>query len=78
MFHISQTSALPPLGSLILMDKIMIATYSFLGASLIVTALISVNEDFWKKPQYTKFANLYGGILSILLPFLLFGALTAV
>jgi hypothetical protein len=78
MFHISQTAALPPLGSLILMDKIMIATYSFLGASLIVTALISVNEDFWKKPQYTKLANLYGGILSILLPFLLFGALTAV
>jgi hypothetical protein len=78
MFHISQTSALPPLGSLILMDKIMIATYSFLGASLIVTALISVNEDFWKKPQYTKYANLYGGALSVLLPFLLFGALTAV
>jgi len=75
MFHISQTSGLPPLGSLILMDKIMIATYAFLGASLIVTALISVNEDFWKKPQYTKYANLYGGMLSVLLPFLLFGAL---
>ena len=78
MFHISQTSALPPLGSLILMDKIMIATYSFLGASLIVTALISVNEDFWKKPKYTKYANLFGGILSVALPFILFGALMAV
>jgi hypothetical protein len=78
MFHISQTSALPPLGSLILMDKIMIATYAFLGASLIVTALISVNEDFWKKTQYNRYANLYGGLLSVLLPFLIFGALTFV
>ena len=78
MFHISQTSSLPPLGSLILMDKIMISTYAFLGASLIVTAVISVNEDFWKKPQYTRYANFYGGVLSVLLPFLLFGALAMV
>jgi hypothetical protein len=78
MFHISQTSGLPPLGSLILMDKIMIATYSFLAASLICSALISVNEDFWKKPAYNDYVNRYGGIASVILPFLLFGALWAV
>jgi hypothetical protein len=78
MFHISQTSALPPLGSLIMMDKIMIATYAFLAASLICSALISINEDFWKKPAYNNYVNRYGGMVSVILPFLLFGALWAV
>ena len=78
MFHISQTSALPPLGSLILMDKIMIATYAFLAASLICSALISINEDFWKKPAYNGYVNRYGGMVSVILPFLLFGVLWAV
>jgi len=78
MFHISQTSALPPLGSLILMDKIMIATYAFLAASLICSALISINEDFWKKPRYNDYVNRLGGIISVILPFLLFAALWAV
>jgi len=78
MFHISQTSALPPLGSLIMMDKIMIATYAFLAASLICSALISINEDFWKKPDPNNYVNRYGGMVSIVLPFLLFGALWAV
>jgi hypothetical protein len=78
MFHISQTSALPPLGSLILMDKIMIATYSFLGASLICTALISIDEDYWKDKDYTAYTNKYGGLITVILPFLLFGALWAV
>jgi hypothetical protein len=78
MFHISQTAGLPPLGSLILLDKIMIATYAFLGASLICTALISIDEDFWKEKDYTAYTNKYGGLLTIILPFIVYGALTAV
>ena len=78
MFHISQTAGLPPLGSLILLDKIMIATYSFLGASLICTALISIDEDFWKDRDYTAYTNKYGGLLTVILPFIVYGALMAV
>ncbi len=78
MFHISQTSGLPPLGSLILMDKIMVATYSFLGASLICTTLISIDEDYWKDRDYTAVTNKYGGLLTVLLPFIVYWALIAV
>ena len=75
MFHISQTSSLPPLGSLIMIDKIMLSTYGCLCASLICTALVSVNDDFWKKADLSKKINIYGGITSVVLPFIIFSGL---
>lgn len=75
MFHISQTSSLPPLGSLIMIDKIMLATYAFLTISLIATALVVINEDIWKKKGLTMKINVTGGIMAAVMPFILFGIL---
>jgi hypothetical protein len=75
MFHISQISSLPPMGSLIMIDKIMLSTYGCLCASLICTALVSVNDDFWKKADLSKKINMFGGIMSVILPFIIFGGL---
>ena len=75
MFHISQTASLPPLGSLIMIDKIMMATYTFLTISLIATALVVINEDIWKKPKLTMKINIIGGIAAAVMPFILFGIL---
>jgi hypothetical protein len=75
MFHISQISSLPPLGSLIMIDKILLSTYGCLCASLICTALVSVNEDFWKKAELSSKINRYGGIVSVILPFIIFSGL---
>jgi hypothetical protein len=75
MFHISQTASLPPLGSLIMIDKIMLSTYGCLCASLICTALVSINDDFWKKADLSKKINMYGGLTSVMLPFILFAGL---
>lgn len=69
MFHISQTASLPPMPSLMTIDKIMIATYAFLAASLLVTTLIYVDEEFWKESDHTKQVNNYGFILAVVLPF---------
>lgn len=75
MFHISQTSSLPPMPSLMTIDKIMIATYAFLAASMLVTTIIYIDEEFWKDKDYTKQVNYYGAILAIVLPFLVYGLL---
>jgi len=75
MFHISQTASLPPMPSLMTIDKIMIATYAFLAASLLVTTLIYIDEEFWKDVDYTKQVNWYGAILAIALPFIVYGLL---
>jgi hypothetical protein len=75
MFHISQTSNLPPLGSLIMIDKIMMATYAFLTISLVATSLVVINEDVWKKPKLTMKVNILGGIMAAVMPFILFGIL---
>jgi hypothetical protein len=75
MFHLSQTSALPPLPSLILIDKIMIAVYAFLASSLFATTLIYIDDEYWKDVDYTKIVNRAGGALTIILPFLIFGLL---
>jgi hypothetical protein len=72
MFHISQTSSLPPLGSLILIDKIMISTYTFLATSLIVTTLIHIDVEWWQNVDYTKELNRYGAIATIVLPFIVY------
>lgn len=75
MFHLSQTSSLPPLPSLILIDKIMIAVYAFLASSLFATTLIYIDDEYWKDVDYTKTVNRTGGLLTIILPFLVFGLL---
>lgn len=75
MFHISQTASLPPMPSLMTIDKIMIATYGFLAASLLVTTLIYIDEEFWKEIDHTKEVNYYGGILAVAAPFIIYGIL---
>jgi hypothetical protein len=75
MFHLSQTSSLPPLPSLILVDKIMIAVYAFLASSLFATTLIYIDDEYWKDVDYTKIVNRVGGALTVLLPFVVFGIL---
>jgi hypothetical protein len=75
MFHLSQTSSLPSLPSLILIDKIMISVYAFLASSLFATTLIYVDEEYWKKVDYTKQVNRFGAILTIILPFVVFAIL---
>jgi len=75
MFHLSQTSSLPPLPSLILIDKIMIAVYAFLASSLFATTLIYIDDEYWKEVDYTKTVNRLGGLITFLLPFLVFGLL---
>jgi hypothetical protein len=75
MFHLSQTSSLPPLPSLILIDKIMIAVYAFLASSLFATTLIYIDDEYWKDVDYTKIVNKAGGALTVLLPFIVFGIL---
>jgi hypothetical protein len=75
MYHISQTSSLPPLGTLTLIDKIMMSTYAFLTLSLAITALISVNADYWKKPDFAPRAARYGAMATCAAPLLTFAVL---
>ncbi|MBA3045689.1 MAG: hypothetical protein KKH41_04940 [Candidatus Thermoplasmatota archaeon] len=72
MFHISQTSSLPPMPMLMTIDKIMIATYAFLAASLLVTTVIYIDEEYWKEVDYSKQVNYYGAIIAIALPFIVY------
>jgi len=72
MFHLSQTSSLPALPFLILIDKIMISVYAFLASSLLATTLIYIDEEYWKNVDYTKQVNRFGAIFTIILPFIVF------
>jgi hypothetical protein len=74
-FHISQTVSLPPVGTLIFFDKVMIATYTFLVGCLMVGTLIAIDEDWWKDRDYTKVINLAGGLLTLAAPAVTFLAL---
>jgi hypothetical protein len=74
-FHISQTVSLPPVGTLIFFDKVMIATYAFLVGCLMVGTLIAIDEDWWKDRDYTKTINLAGGLLTLAAPAVTFLAL---
>jgi len=67
MFHISQTVGLPPMARLILFDKVMIAVYLFVLGSLSVTALIAIDEDYWKDRDHTMAINIYGAAATVLL-----------
>ena len=72
MFHISQTASLPPLGVLTLIDKIMISVYAFLALSLAITAIISVNADYWKRPDLVPRLTRYGALATFAAPFVAF------
>lgn len=78
MFHISQTLPLPPIARLMFFDKVMLAVYAFLVCSLLVTALIAIDEDYWKDKDYTKQINGYGAIVSVFTPILVLGILLAI
>ena len=78
MFHISQTVSLPPLGMLILFDKVMIAVYAFLACTLAVATLIAIDEDYWKDRDHTRAINRWGVFASLLLPVLVFLLLVGV
>lgn len=71
-FHISQTQSLPPLGTLILFDKVMLCVYTFIVGCLIVSTLIHIDEDYWKDRDYTREINLYGAGATLALTGLLF------
>ena len=75
MFHLSQTASLPALPYLILIDKIMISVYAFLACSLLATAIIYIDDEYWKEVDYTKIVNRGGAAITIILPFIVFGLL---
>ncbi len=75
MFHLSQTSSLPALPSLILMDKVMIAVYVFISCSLLSTTIIYIDDEFWKDVDYTDIVNRAGLVVSMVLPIVVFIAL---
>lgn len=77
-FHISQTQALPPLGQLILFDKVMLCVYAFIVGCLAVSTLIHIDEDYWKEKDYTRAINVYGLLGTVGLTALLFVVLVAV
>jgi hypothetical protein len=64
-FHISQTVNLPPIGTLILFDKVMLATYAFHVGGLVTSTLIHIDEDYWKDRDYTKQINAWGAVGSV-------------
>ncbi|MDO9324021.1 MAG: hypothetical protein Q7T80_03590 [Methanoregula sp.] len=72
MYHFSQLSMLPGLGVLKLFDKFMIAVYIFLAATIVVTTLCYLAQRSWERPELVKPINLYGMVVSILLPFISF------
>jgi hypothetical protein len=77
-FHISQTVALPPLGALTLFDKVMIAVYAFIAATLLVTTVLAFGERLRLPEKASKLINQRGALLAILLPFVVFGLLTLI
>lgn len=64
-FHISQTVSLPPIGTLILFDKVMLATYAFHVGGLVTSTLIHIDEDYWKDRDYTTQINVWGAVGSL-------------
>jgi hypothetical protein len=72
MFHLSQTSSLPALPYLILLDKIMISVYAFLACSLLATAIIYLNDEYYKEKNYYNIFNKGGAAVTLVLPVILF------
>ncbi|HUR62043.1 MAG TPA: hypothetical protein VM286_06735 [Candidatus Thermoplasmatota archaeon] len=74
-FHISQTVALPPLGALTLFDKVMIAVYAFIAATLLVTTVLAFGERLHLPERASKLINQRGALLAVAVPFVVFGLL---
>ncbi|MCA1811847.1 MAG: hypothetical protein LC623_07555 [Halobacteriales archaeon] len=74
-FHISQTVALPPLGALTLFDKVMIAVYAFIAATLLVTTVLAFGERLRLPEKASRLINKRGALLAVLLPFVVFALL---
>jgi hypothetical protein len=72
MYDFSQVSMLPGLGVLKLFDKFMIGVYLFLAATIVVTTLCYLAQRKWERPELVKPINLYGMVMSILLPVVAF------
>ena len=49
--------------------------YAFLASSLFATTLIYIDDEYWKDVDYTKIVNRMGGLLTVILPFVVFGIL---
>lgn len=77
MFHVSQTVSLPPIATLMLFDKIMISVYAFLATSLVVTAVIVLDEERHKDNPQTERINRLGLGATILAPIVTFLVLLA-
>lgn len=77
-FHLSQTVALPPLGTLIFFDKVMISVYAFLATNIGVAILLAVDEDYWKDRDHTRAINAWGAAASLAVPALVFLVLSLV
>jgi hypothetical protein len=65
LYHISQTINLPIVGGLIFFDKVLISLYVFLAGSLAVTTLIVMNEDYWKKADWSPRINRQGAAATL-------------
>ncbi|HEX2065879.1 MAG TPA: hypothetical protein VHI93_03610 [Candidatus Thermoplasmatota archaeon] len=74
-FHISQTISLPPLGALTLFDKVMIAVYAFIAATLLLTTVLAFGERLRLPEAASRLLNQRGALLAILVPLVLFSLL---
>lgn len=71
-FHISQTVSLPPLGALTLFDKVMIAAYSFIASTLLVTTVLVFGEQVKVPQSIAGLVNRRGAVLAVAVPLVVF------
>ncbi len=63
LFHAAQSATLPSLSRLIFLDRYMLAVETFLFGSVVVTALVALNELRHKDEARARRTNLRGAIL---------------
>ena len=63
LFHAAQSATLPSMSRLIFLDRYMIAVEAFLFGSVVVTALVTLNELRHKSEAKARRTNLRGAIL---------------
>ena len=63
LFHAAQSATLPSLSRLIFLDRYMLAVETFLFGSVVVTALVTLNELRHKDEARARRTNLRGAIL---------------
>lgn len=71
-FHISQTVGLPALGALSLFDQVMIAVYTFIAATILVTTVLAFGERLRLPERASKLINQRGALLAVAAPVLVF------